>query len=78
MIAYICVFAHCQDYLDIERFPTVLKQQQQQQHWKIDMKLCGLPKIEQAIKMGKIEGSAKDSRETMRDESKEESDDGKP
>ena len=42
------------------------------------MKLCGLPKIEQAIKMGKIEGSAKDSREMMRDESKEESDDGKP
>ena len=42
------------------------------------MKLYGLPKIEQAIKMGKIEGSAKDSRETMRDESKEESDDGKP
>ena len=76
MIPYIFVFTHCQDYLDIERFPTVLKQQQQ--HWKIDMKLCGLPKIEQAIKMGKIKGSAKDSRETMRDESKEDSDGGKP
>ena len=76
MIPYIFVFAHCQDYLDIERFPTVLKQRQQ--HWKIDMKLRGLPKTEQATKMGKIEGFAKDSRETMRDESKEESDDGKP
>ena len=76
MIPYIFVFAHCQDYLEIERFPTVLKQQQQ--HWKIDMNLCGLQKIEQAIKMGKIEGSAKDSRETMRDESKEESNDRKP
>ena len=42
------------------------------------MKLRGLPKIEQAIKMRKIEGSAKDSRETMRDESKEYSDGGKP
>ena len=77
MIPHAFVFVHYQDYLDIERFPTVLKQQQQQ-HWKVDMKLCGLLKIEQAIKMGKIEGSAKDSKETMRDESKEKSDDGKP
>jgi hypothetical protein len=43
------------------------------------MKLCGLlKKIEQAIKMGKIEGSAKDSRTMIRDESKEDSDSGKP
>ena len=76
MIPYIFVFAHCQDYLEIERFPTVLKQQHQ--HWKIDMKLRGLPKIEQVIKMRKIEGSAKDSRETMRDESKVDSDGEKP
>ena len=76
MIPYIFVFAHCMDYLDIDGFPTILKQQQQ--HWKIDMKLCGLPKIEQVIKMRKIEGSAKDSRETMRDESKEDSDGRKP
>jgi hypothetical protein len=34
------VFVRCQDYLAIERFSTILKQQQQ--HWKIDMKLCGL------------------------------------
>jgi len=34
--------------------------------------------IEQAIKMGKIEGSAKDSRTMIRDESKEDSDSGKP
>jgi hypothetical protein len=34
-------------------------------------------KIEQAIKMVKIEGSAKDSRTMMRDESKEDSDGGK-
>jgi negative regulator of sigma E activity len=72
----------CQDYLAIERFPIILKQQQQQQqqqqqHWKINMKLCGFPKIEQAMKMGKIEGSAKDSGTMMRDESKEDSDDGK-
>ena len=76
MIPYIFVFVHCQDYLDIERFPTVLKQKQQ--HWKIDMKLCGLPGIEQVMKRGKIEGSAKDSRTMMRDESKEDSDGGKP
>ena len=76
MIPHAFVFVCCQDYFDIEKFQKILKQQQQ--HWKIDMKLCGLPKIEQAIKMGKIDGSAKDSRETMRDESKEESDDGKP
>jgi hypothetical protein len=75
-----------QDYLAIERFPTILKQQQQQQrqqqqqqHWKTDMKLCGLQqKIEQAMKMGKIEGSAKDSGTMMRYESKEDSDIGKP
>ena len=43
------------------------------------MKLCGLPKkIEQAIKMGKIEGSAKDSRTMMRDESIEDFDGRKP
>ena len=77
MIPHVFVFVRCQDYLAIERFPTILKQQQQ--HWKIDMKLCGLPKnIEQAIKMGKIEGSAKDSRTMMRDESKEDSNGGKP
>jgi hypothetical protein len=35
-------------------------------------------KIEQPIKMGKIEGSAKDSRTMMRDESKEDSDGVKP
>jgi len=35
-------------------------------------------KIEQAIKMGKIEGSAKDSRTIMRDKSKEDSDGRKP
>jgi len=35
-------------------------------------------KIEQAIKMGKIEGSAKDSRTMMKDESTEDSDSGKP
>jgi hypothetical protein len=64
----------CRDYLAIERFPIILKQQQ---HWKIDMKLCGFPKIEQAMKMGKIEGSAKDSGTMMRDESKEDSDGGK-
>jgi len=41
------------------------------------MKLCGFPKIEQAMKMGKIEGSAKNSGIMMRDESKEDSDGGK-
>jgi len=41
------------------------------------MKLCGFPKIEQAMKMRKIEGSAKDSGTMMRDESKEDSDGGK-
>ena len=35
-------------------------------------------KIEQAIKMGKIEGSAKDSKAMMRDESKEDFNSGKP
>ena len=35
-------------------------------------------KIEQAIKMEKIEGSTKDSRTMMRDESKEDSDGVKP
>ena len=45
VIPHIFVFVRCQDYLAIERFPAILKQQQQQQqHWKIDMKLCGLPK----------------------------------
>jgi len=78
VIPHIFVFVRCQDFLAIERFPAILKQQQQQ-HWKIDMKLCGLPKkIEQAIKMGKIEGSAKDSRTMMRDASKEDSNGGKP
>jgi hypothetical protein len=35
-------------------------------------------RIEQATKRGMIEDSAKDSRTIMRDESKDESDDGKP
>jgi hypothetical protein len=35
-------------------------------------------KIKQASKIGKIEGSAKDSRTMMRDESKEDSNGGKP
>ena len=35
-------------------------------------------KIEEAIKMRKIEGSAKDSKTMMRDESKEDSNGGKP
>ena len=70
------VFVCCQIYIVVGKLLTILKQPQQ--HWKIDIKLCGLPKIKQAIKMGKIEGSAKDSRETMRDESKEDSDGGKP
>jgi hypothetical protein len=35
-------------------------------------------KIKQAIKMGKIEGSAKDSRTMIRDEWKEDFDSGKP
>jgi hypothetical protein len=43
VIPHVFVFVRCQDYLAIERFPTILKQQQQQ-HWKIDRKLCGLPK----------------------------------
>ena len=34
--------------------------------------------IEQVLKRGKIEGSAKDSRTMMRDESKEDSNGGKP
>jgi hypothetical protein len=34
--------------------------------------------IKQAIKMGKIEGSTKDSRTMIRDASKEDSDGGKP
>jgi hypothetical protein len=73
-MAMLQVFMRCQDYLAIERFPTILKQQQQQQqqqqqHWKTDMKLCELPrKLNQAIKMGKIEGSAKYSRTMIRDE----------
>ena len=67
-MALLYVFVRCQDYLAIERFPAILKQQQQQQqHWKIDMKLCGLPKkIEQAIKMGKIECSVMDSKNDER------------
>jgi len=35
-------------------------------------------RIKQAMKRGKIEDSAKDSRTIMRDESKDDSDDGKP
>jgi hypothetical protein len=35
-------------------------------------------RIEQAIKMGKIEGLAKDSRTMMRGESKDDTDVGKP
>jgi hypothetical protein len=35
-------------------------------------------KIEQATKRGKIEDSAKDSRTIMRDETKDDSNDGKP
>jgi len=80
-MAMLQVFMRCQDYLAIERFPTILKQQQQQQqqHWKTDMKLCELPrKLNQAIKMGKIEGSAKYSRTMIRDEWKEDFDSGKP
>jgi len=61
----------CQDYLAVWRFPTILKQQQQ--HWKIDMKFCGLPKIKQAIKMGKIEGSTVDSRTVKNVESEDDS-----
>jgi hypothetical protein len=41
-MAMLHVFVRCQDYLAIERFPTILKQQPQ--YWKIDMNLCGLPK----------------------------------
>ena len=41
------------------------------------MKLCGLPKIEQAIKMGKIEGSAMDFRTMMRNELEDDYDGGK-
>jgi len=69
-MAMLQVFMRCQDYLAIERFPTILKQQQQQQqHCKIDMNLCGLPKkLNQAIKMGKIEGSTMYSRTMIRDE----------
>jgi hypothetical protein len=36
------VSGHYQDYQAVERFPTTLNQPQQ--HWNIDMKLCGLPK----------------------------------
>jgi hypothetical protein len=39
---------------------------------------CQKKKIEQAIKMGKIEGSAKDSRTMMKDESTKDFDSGKP
>jgi len=42
VMAMLHVFVRCQDYLAIERFPTILKQQPQ--YWKIDMNLCGLPK----------------------------------
>jgi hypothetical protein len=62
----------CQDYLAVGKLPIILKQQQQ--HWKIDMMLWGFAeRIEQPIKMGKIEGSTMDSRTVKRVESEDDS-----
>ena len=76
VIPHAFVFVRCQDYLDIERFPTILKQQQQ--HWKIDISCVDCRRIEQAMKRGKIKGSAMDSRTMMRGESGDDFDIVKP
>ena len=61
-----------QDYLAGGSFPTTLNQPQQ--HWKIDMMLWEFAeRIEQPIKMGKIEGSTMDSRTVKRVESEDDS-----